>query len=138
MLTALGSLAAAEGDTRARINYMIHCQGCHLPGAAGFPGKVPPMNNFLGWFTHSEDGRRYLAQVPGVASSSLPDEELAELLNWMLQSLSGEQVAPRFEPYTASEVEALRQNQEADPERRRRQILETLVARGVPVPSIDY
>ena len=96
LTVALYPVANAD-DHRAHVNYMIHCQGCHLPDAAGFAGKVPRMKNFVGYFLHSREGREFVIRVPGVATASLPDDELAELMNWLLLTHSAEQLPDAFE-----------------------------------------
>ena len=78
-----GATATAAGNP-PEINYMLHCQGCHLPGGIGHPGIVPKMQGEIGAFLASAAGRAYLVQVPGAAQSSLDDAELAAVLNWML------------------------------------------------------
>lgn len=107
---------------------MLHCQGCHLPEAEGFEGRVPPMKNFVGYFLHSGDGRDFLIRVPGVAHSALSHDEVAELMNWILQSFSADQLPEPFIPYSGEEVALLRDDPEQDPEARRRQILSELAA----------
>lgn len=107
---------------------MLHCQGCHLPNAEGFEGKVPPMKDFVGFFLHSEPGRDFLIRVPGVAHSALSSDEVAELMNWLLQSFSVDQLPEPFTPYTGEEVELLRADPEHDPEDARRRILSELAA----------
>jgi mono/diheme cytochrome c family protein len=118
-------------DQRARVNYMIHCQGCHLPGAAGFPGKVPRMRDFVGYFLHSREGREFLLRVPGVSTSAMASDQLAELMNWLVRTYSAEQMPPAFEPFTVAEVATLRKNPEADPESTRKRILDE-IAEDVP------
>jgi hypothetical protein len=109
MLWALTGLAAAEIDhNRARINYMLNCQGCHLPDGSGVPGSVPTMKNFVGNFLHVPGGRRFLVQVPGSANAPVSDAELAELLNWILITMSPEELPEDYPPYTAEEVGAYR------------------------------
>ena len=125
-ILALGCGIAAADDNRARINYMIHCQGCHLPQAVGVPGNVPRMKDFVGYFLHSPEGREFVVAVPGVSTANLGDEQLTELVNWLLLTYSAEQLPPDFTPYSIAEVAELRQNPEANPERRRGQILEAL------------
>lgn len=90
------------------INYMIHCQGCHLEDGAGAPGKVPAMNDFVGNFLRVPGGREYLIQVPGSATSGVDDQGLADILNWILENLSPNEIPADFEPYTAEEVARLR------------------------------
>ncbi|MCP5093542.1 MAG: hypothetical protein GY949_21770, partial [Gammaproteobacteria bacterium] len=111
-------------DDRARFNYMIHCQGCHLPDAEGYRDRVPRMNNFLGYFLHSQEGRDFIVRVPGVSLAQLPDDEIAELMNWLINAYSAEQRPDEFVPYTESEVNALRKSPEADPLATRLRILE--------------
>ena len=102
-LLALGLPLLAQADS-PRVNYILHCQGCHLPDGAGTPGKVPPLKNHVSKFLHAPGGREYLMKIPGVAYSTLSDAEVAEVLNWMLLELSPAQLPPDFEPYTAAEV----------------------------------
>lgn len=138
-LARIIALAALSGFTcdadadeqRARVNYMIHCQGCHLPEAVGYPGKVPRMKNFVGYFLHSEEGREFLLRVPGVSTSSLADDQLTELMNWLMQTYSAEQMPRDSEPFTVAEVAKLRKNPEADPEVTRTRIL-ARIADNVP------
>lgn len=108
VLLALGiASAAADGAAfnaeRARINYMLNCQGCHLPDGGGV-GGIPQMKNFVGNFLKVPGGRAFLVQVPGSANAALDDAALAELLNWMLLEISAAQLPEDFEPYTAAEV----------------------------------
>ena len=117
---------AWAGDKRANVNYMIHCQGCHLPDASGVLDAVPAMNGFMGYFLHSQEGRDFLVRVPGVSTASLPDDEIAELLNWLLKTYSLEQAPAEFEPYTEAEVARLRTNPETDPETTRKIILDKI------------
>ena len=107
-LMALTSLLAstplsATGNS-PHVNYMLHCQGCHLPGGVGHPGIVPPLRNSVGQFLISETGRAYLVQVPGVAHSDLDNEALAEVLNWVLREFDPVHVDAGFRPYTGAEV----------------------------------
>ena len=127
---ALIPLANAD-DHRARTNYMIHCQGCHLPEAIGFAGKVPRMKDFVGYFLHSKEGREFVIRVPGVATASLPDDDLTEMMNWLLLTYSAEQLPEPFVPFSVAEVAALRSDLEADPETTRMRILK-LIAQQLP------
>ncbi len=93
---------------RAQSNYRLNCQGCHLADGSGLPGSVPSMQGFVGSFLSVPGGRDFLVQVPGSANSPLNDAELAELLNWILATMSTEQTAPGFEFYTEAEVRQTR------------------------------
>ena len=127
----LGACATAVADDvadRARINYMLHCQGCHLPDAVGVPGNVPRMNAFVGYFLHSQEGREFLVRVPGVSTAALPSNEIAELMNWLIRTYSAEQVPGEFAPYTRAEVAELRKRPEPDPATTREVILAGIAA----------
>ena len=132
VLTIFLAGAAFADDERAHVNYMLHCQGCHLPEAQGFEGKVPPMKDFVGYFLHSGEGRDFLIRVPGVAQSALNDDEVAELMNWLLVTFSEEQLPDRYVPFTDDEVASLRQDPVSDPATSRELILNSLSA-DIPI-----
>ena len=94
--------------TLARQNYILNCQGCHLPDAMGAPGLVPRMKDFVGNFLHVEGGREFIVQVPGSANSPISDQELADVLNWMLITFSKEQMPQNFQSFTGAEIGRLR------------------------------
>ena len=135
VLTIATSAVPAD-ETRARVDYMIHCQGCHLPEAAGVPGHVPRMKNFLGYFLHSQAGREFIVQVPGAATSNLSDARLAELVNWLLLTYSRKQLPEDFEPYKVDEITRLRPHLQADPESARQEILRG-IAESLPVLAAE-
>ena len=100
---------AVGDEVRARQNYMLNCQGCHLPDGSGL-GAVPGLKDFLGNFLKVAGGREFIVQVPGAANSPLTDEELAEVMNWILHTFSQAQLPENFTPYTAEEVGNLRRD----------------------------
>ncbi len=103
------SMAGVENPARARVNYMLNCQGCHGPTGAGLAdGTVPDMSGYLARYLHVEGGREFLVQVPGSANAGISAEALAEVLNWMLSTMDAEHLPSDFAPYRAEEVEALR------------------------------
>ena len=126
LLALLLAPAAGADPQRASINYTQHCRGCHLADATGLAEEVPRMKDFIGKFLHSPEGRAYLVRVPGVATAALPDEQLAELLNWLLFRFSAAELPDDFAPYTAAEVAALRADPLVDAGGTRRRILEDL------------
>ena len=81
------------------------------------------MKDFVGYFLHSREGREFVIRVPGVATASLPDDELTEMMNWLLLTYSAEQLPQPFVPFSTEEVAALRPDLEADPDRTRMRIL---------------
>jgi hypothetical protein len=91
-------------------NYMLNCMGCHLADGAGAAGKVPSLRDSLVTLAGSSAGRRYLVQVPGASQSPLSDFELAQVLSWMVRTLSARAVPPDFADFTATEVSAYRRS----------------------------
>jgi hypothetical protein len=135
IMLAIGMPSAISADDhRARINYTLHCQGCHLADATGLQDEVPRMKDFVGYFLHSKEGREFVIRVPGVATSSLSDDELTELMNWLLATFSKEQLPESFEPYSVAEVSALRIDLKPGPGTARLNILQD-IARDLP--SLD-
>lgn len=93
----------------AEADYMLSCQGCHLPDGRGFPDRqVPDLRQQMGQFLKVPGGREFLVQVPGSAQTALSDADLARLLNWMLVRFSREQLPADFQPFSAAEVATLR------------------------------
>ncbi|MFT6286758.1 MAG: hypothetical protein ACJAYC_001592 [Halieaceae bacterium] len=112
LLTFSGELSAGDAvhidSNRAHANYMLNCQGCHLADGSGLPGSVPSMRGFVARFLEVPGGREFLVQVPGSANAPLSDSELAELLNWILLTMSGAQLGDGFDYYTTDEVSLAR------------------------------
>lgn len=103
------AVADARPDTeRAQVNYMLNCQGCHLPLGQGVEGAVPRMSGYVGNFLRVPGGREFLVQVPGSANAAIDDAALAELLNWLLVTMSPNELPQSWRRYTAAEVGALR------------------------------
>ena len=78
---------------------------------------------FCRLFPALERRTRVCHSSTGVATSSLPDDELTEMMNWLLLTYSAEQLPQPFVPFSAEEVAALRSELEADPEKTRMRIL---------------
>jgi len=94
-------LASPQAD------YILNCQGCHLPDGSGFIGKVPSFSE-IGDFLTVEGGREFLVQVPGTSQSILSDAKTASVLNWILINLSNDSLPEDFDPYTVEEITRLR------------------------------
>ena len=136
-------LAASSGwaTEPAEADYMLNCQGCHLPDGSGFPARqVPDLRNQLGRFLSVPGGREFLVQVPGSAQTALNDADLARLLNWMLLRFSAAQLPADFQPYTAAEIGALRKQPLAQVSEVRSELLERIARQeqlqisGAPAP----
>jgi hypothetical protein len=102
------AMPGVPNPERASQNWMLECQGCHRPDATGTPETAPAINGVIATFLSVPGGRHYLAQVPGVATAALPDDQLAELLNWTLQHFDPVHVPTNFQPYTPREMAQLR------------------------------
>ena len=137
MLTGVLAVGAAGGSEvprmdavrnvdKARVDYMLNCQGCHLPEGRGIPGVVPVMKDYVGNFLRVPGGREFLVQVPGSANAALDDAALADLLNWVLVTMSPEQLPAGWVPYTGTEVSKLRAVPLREVTRRRAALVEQM------------
>ena len=120
------TVSAVNGASSPRINYILHCQGCHLPDGSGTPDKVPALKHSVGRFLQVPGGREYLIQVPGTAQSALSDSEVAAVLNWILKNFSEDELPPQFVPYSEEEVDKHRQNPLVDVSSVRAQLMESI------------
>lgn len=108
-LACAGAAVAAPvsgSDQAAWTRWALNCQGCHRPDGAGTPGGAPPLPGVVAAFLTVEGGRAYLTRVPGVASAPLGDQDLADVLNFMLRRYDGDRLPHDFKPYTAAEIAA--------------------------------
>jgi hypothetical protein len=105
--------STAQADPR--ISYLLYCSGCHLPDGTGAPPEVPSLHEDLGRIVQLEGGREYIVRVPGASQAPVSDQELAEILNWILRNFNTATLASDFSPLTESEVTAARDNVLADP-----------------------
>jgi mono/diheme cytochrome c family protein len=97
-------------NQQAKVNYMLHCQGCHTPDGTGLIERgIPNLKGFMGKFLQVPGGREFLIQVPGASQALMSSQELAEMTNWMLKEFDPQSTEQDFTPYTADEVEKLRQ-----------------------------
>ncbi len=120
---AVLGLAGSAGGYTPAVDYAVHCQGCHLADGAATPGSVPALAGSVGALARAPGGRAYMVRVPGVAQAPLRDDELAELLNWVVARFGGPEAAAGFPPYTASEVRRLRAEPLVDVDGARRAVL---------------
>ncbi|WP_229772986.1 c-type cytochrome [Burkholderia cenocepacia] len=128
--------ASAQADgaadaALARQHWVLNCMGCHTATGGGIPGKVPPLANSLGYFTHLPAGREYVMRVPGASNSALSDRELADVLNWVLTTMNRDALPRDFKPYTAAEVAAHRRPALSDVATVRAGLVRALQARGI-------
>ena len=122
-----GEVAANQNinDKRAKFNYQILCQGCHVGDGRGGKG-VPNMKGRVGYFLSGQKGREYLVKVPGAANSALDNDQLAELLNWMMIEIGKKSTPADFAYFTAPEVERLRASPLFEAQEYRKQLVKKL------------
>ncbi|MEM7541349.1 MAG: hypothetical protein AAF384_07140 [Pseudomonadota bacterium] len=108
LIVALGLSVHSASANSPHVDFMLHCQGCHLADGTGTPGIVPPLVGKLGLFLRTQTGRDYLLRVPGVAQSSLSDERLAAVMNWAVDYFDAPGKPADFEPYSPEEAGKLR------------------------------
>ena len=125
---------AVHATSTVVADYMLNCQGCHLPDGSGFAARGVPDLKVSAALVSLPGGREYLVRVPGVAQSGLDDARLAALLNWALASFGGGALSADFRPYTASEVSGWRRDPYADPAAVRRRLLQQLPPGKVAQP----
>ncbi|WP_174985880.1 c-type cytochrome [Burkholderia lata] len=131
-LAAAPAHAEGAADTAlARQHWVLNCMGCHTATGGGIPGKVPPLANSLGYFTHLPAGREYVMRVPGASNSALSDQDLADVLNWVLTTMNRDALPRDFKPYTAAEVAAHRRPAFSDVATVRAGLVRALQARGI-------
>ncbi len=135
-IVVLAAAGAAYATPPVQL-YTLNCWGCHQPRAQGIPGSVPRLADSMGYFLHIPEGRAYLAEVPGVAAAPLSDEEIAEVLNWMLLTFSRPQLPAHFKPYTAAEIRQYRAHQPVNVTEIRQRLAAKLKSMGFNVAQDD-
>ncbi|MBN3756772.1 cytochrome c [Paraburkholderia sp. Tr-20389] len=124
--------AQSPGDTSlAQQHWVLNCMGCHTATGGGISGKVPPLANSLGYFEHLPAGREYVMRVPGASNSALSDQELADVLNWLLTTKNRDALPKDFKPYTAAELSAHRRPAYSDVATVRAGLIRDLHERGI-------
>jgi len=107
--------AATAADDPVRANYLLACRGCHLADGSGVPPAVPSLRETLGPLAATAEGREYLVRVPGALQSRLTDEELTDVLNWVLTEFNAASLPADFRPLVTREVAVARKQILADP-----------------------
>lgn len=121
-LAVVPACADAVQPNAPKIDYLLHCGGCHGMTGGGSPPVVPSLRGASGLLAGIPEGRDYLIRVPGSAQSRLDDAALARVLTWMLETFSAHTLPKNFKPFTAVEVGRSRAIILKDPLRRRAEI----------------
>ena len=119
VLLLSGGVEAAD-ESQARD--LLHCRGCHLANGSGVAPVVPTLVDEIGRLVASPAGREYVVRVPGVSQSALDDEDLAVVLNWILETFNADTLPADFRSYSAGEITEAREKVLADPLKYRRSL----------------
>jgi hypothetical protein len=102
-LRGLPELTVAQSD------YVEHCSGCHGMQGNSAPAEIPVLRDRVGYFMCTQEGREYLIRLPNVAYSAIVDnQELADMMNFVVFGLGGASAPKGAKPFTATEVARLR------------------------------
>ena len=104
------AIPGVSDAVQARTDYQLKCQGCHRPDGSGDDHSNPPMRGVVARFLSVPGGREFIGRVPGVATVDLPDDRLANLVNWTIFRFDRAHVPTGFRPYSAEEIGRLRRN----------------------------
>ena len=102
-LRGLPELTVAQSD------YVEHCSGCHGMQGNSAPAEIPVLRDRVGYFMCTSEGREYLIRLPNVAYSAISDnQELADMMNFVVFGLGGNSAPKTAKPFSAAEVAKLR------------------------------
>lgn len=103
--TVAQGLGAISDPELARGDYVEHCAGCHGVQGTTAPAKLPELRGRVGFMMCTPDTRVYMLRLPNIAKSRISDnQQLADMLNFMVFGLGGDSVIPGTRPFTATEV----------------------------------
>ena len=95
--------------TTPQSDYVEHCSGCHGMQGNSAPADIPVLRDRVGYFMCTRAGRDYLIRLPNVAYSAIGDnQELADMMNFVVFGLGGNSAPKGTKPFTAAEVAKLR------------------------------
>jgi len=92
------SLSLVQGD------YLLNCGGCHGFNGVSNAKLVPSLKDLVGYYLRTPQGRAYLPRLPNVAFSTLSDQKLAAVLNYVVFEIGGNSAPVGAKPYDAAEV----------------------------------
>ncbi len=103
--TIAQGLSAITDPELAKADYVEHCAGCHGVQGISAPAKLPELRGRVGYMMCTPATRAYLLRLPNIAKSRLSDnQQLADMLNFMVFGIGGQSVLPGTRPFTAKEV----------------------------------
>lgn len=109
------AVAAVKPHRPPNVNYALFCMGCHTPEGEGSAlGRIPQLKDMVGHFARLPEGRRYVANIPGVINAELGPDDTAALLNWVVTTYGGASRPEAFAPFTGEEMKGLWSESPAD------------------------
>ena len=144
VVLAMGGIARADGADIFNSNCVI----CHQADARGLPGMYPPLADSIGSYVAIPQGRAYLVHVVSFGMTGpiavhdqlyngmmypwpkFTDEDIAQVLNYVLTSFNAKLLPKDFSPLTAEEVKKYRTANTAmgDVRKEREALLKALAA----------
>ncbi|MCB1332043.1 MAG: hypothetical protein KDK28_22320, partial [Maritimibacter sp.] len=89
----------------AKTNYILRCVGCHGVDGHGLTEVgIPDFVNLIGTFARDEAGRAYLANVPNVVGSGLNEDDVAAVLNFIVETWAGTSLPEDYRSFYGAEV----------------------------------
>jgi mono/diheme cytochrome c family protein len=129
ILAALVASAAGAQQYTPRVNYILHCAGCHgMTGEGSQVGGIPAFPHSVAYIASIDAGRTYMMHVPGVVSAGLSDAQIAEVTNYILAEWSD---GAAFTPFDAAEVTRRRAVPVSNVVEYRREVAGELAAQGI-------
>ena len=127
------ALALAAGAPAARADghnvFISNCAVCHQPDGKGAPSVYPPLADTVGKYVALKDGRAYIIDVVSFGMGGkidsagdsfegdmppwpqLSDQEVADVLTYVLTSFNAKVLPADFKPISPDEVKAERAKQ---------------------------
>ena len=144
------ALLAASGIARAdgADIFNANCAICHQSNGNGIPGMYPPLADSIGSYVAIPQGRAYLIRVVSFGMNGpisvhgqiyngmmqpwqkFKDEEIAQVLNYVLTTFNASLLPKNFSPLTSDEVKKYRTTTSAlgDVRKEREALLKALAA----------
>ncbi len=121
----IGHAAFAAEEQSAGADGFQRCAACHLASGEGVPGAFPPLKGRIAKLASNPEGRAYLIAVvntglmgnisidgvpymgvmPG-QGTSYDEQSLRDVLNYSVQVIDADNVAPGWQPFSDEEVGA--------------------------------
>jgi mono/diheme cytochrome c family protein len=130
MIATACAFALAAGVSAARADghgtFVSNCAVCHQPDGKGAPSVYPPLAGSVGRYVAFKEGRTYVIDVVSFGMGGkiesggdsfegdmppwpqLSDQDVAEVLTYVLTGLNAKILPADFKPISADEVKAER------------------------------